>query len=60
VPADAVVDATPVNLARLLKLNTPIVDVRYEFHERGNELPALLERFERRYLTREPLAAARP
>jgi predicted GTPase len=53
VPADAVIDATPVNLARLLALNKPIVDVRYEFQERGNALPSILERFERDFLTRE-------
>jgi predicted GTPase len=46
VPAEAVIDATPVNLSRLIKLDKPIVDVRYEFRERGNLLPGILEKFE--------------
>jgi predicted GTPase len=55
VPADTVIDATPVDLARLLTLDTPLVDVSYEFKERGSELPAILDRFEQRFL-----AGARP
>jgi predicted GTPase len=47
-PADVVLDATPVNLARLLTLDKPIVDVSYEFRERGTVLPGLLERFVQR------------
>ena len=50
VPADTIVDATPANLARLLVLDKPIADVRYEFRERGHELAALLERFDQQHL----------
>jgi predicted GTPase len=60
VPADVVVDATPVNLARLLTLDKPIVDVSYEFQERGDRLLALLAAFEERYLRRADAAPARP
>jgi predicted GTPase len=55
VPADVVIDATPVNLARLLTLDKPIVDVTYEFHERGSQLVSVLERFEQ-----ERLGSGRP
>ena len=49
-PADVVIDATPANLSRLLTLDRPMVDVRYEFHERGQVLVGLLEQFERERL----------
>ena len=48
--ADVVLDATPVDLSRLLSLTRPIVNVEYRLHERGATLQRLLERFERRYL----------
>jgi predicted GTPase len=54
VPADAVLDATPVALGRLMRLDKPIVDVTYRFKERGAELPRILERFERERLGRTP------
>ena len=34
-PCDYVVDATPVNLSRIMKLNKPIIEVRYELEEIG-------------------------
>ncbi|MBI2529884.1 MAG: GTPase [Candidatus Diapherotrites archaeon] len=34
-PCDYVVDATPVNLARILKLNKPAIEVSYELEELG-------------------------
>src|SRR4029079_2995005 len=43
--ADVIVDATAVNLARLIQANKPIVDVGYEFQERGDHLPGILEMF---------------
>jgi predicted GTPase len=49
-PADVVIDATPANLSRLLTLDRPMVDVRYEFRERGHVLKGLLEQFERERL----------
>jgi predicted GTPase len=52
VPADVVIDATPANLSRLLQLDKPIVDVRYEFKERGDRLPGILAAFEQRWLSR--------
>jgi predicted GTPase len=47
VPAEAVVDATPAALTRLIKVDKPLVQVTYEFKERGAELPRILERFEK-------------
>jgi predicted GTPase len=52
VPADAVLDATPVSLSRLIRIDKPLVDVTYEFKERGEELPRILERFARDFLAR--------
>jgi predicted GTPase len=57
VPADVVLDATPVALRRLLRLDKPIVEVSYRFEERGEELPKILERFEREGLGRPPRPA---
>lgn len=48
VPADTVVDATPASLSRLLRLDKPIADVRYEFRERGHTVEAALEEFDAR------------
>jgi predicted GTPase len=59
VPADAIIDATPVDLTRLIAPTTPIVVVRYEFQERGDRLPAILERFERAHLTPATLELSR-
>ena len=53
VPADIVLDATPAALARRIHLNKPILNVEYDFVERGNVLPAILERFEERFLSCE-------
>jgi predicted GTPase len=50
VPADAVIDATPVDLSRLISTTKPLVDVTYEFKERGGQLSRILERFERERL----------
>jgi predicted GTPase len=49
VPCDAVVDATPVSLSRLLKVPQPLVQVEYELRERGPGLEQALERFARRF-----------
>ena len=46
-PADAILDATPVDLAKLIELNKPIATVRYEFKARDRELDVLLDAFER-------------
>jgi predicted GTPase len=56
VPADLVLDATPVDLGRLLRLDKPVVAVSYAFRERGGELPRVLERFEHERLTARPAA----
>jgi predicted GTPase len=52
VPADAVLDATPAALTRLIQVDKPLVEVTYEFKERGAELPRILERFEKERLGR--------
>ncbi|MBM3949437.1 MAG: hypothetical protein FJ312_09445 [SAR202 cluster bacterium] len=49
-PADIVIDATPVELSRLVKIAKPILNVEYRFEERGTVLARLLERFERGWL----------
>jgi predicted GTPase len=56
--ADAVIDATPVDLSRLMRLDKPLVDVTYAFRERGRELPPILERFEAERLRKD--AVVRP
>lgn len=56
VPADAVLDATPVALSRLIRVNKPLVQVTYDFRERGAELPHILERFARERLRAAPRA----
>jgi predicted GTPase len=50
VPADTVIDATPADLSRLLRLNKPIANVRYEFRPRGSKLETVLELFEMKEL----------
>lgn len=45
VPCDAVLVATPINLAHLVKVKKPIVRVSYEFEERGSGLAVALKRF---------------
>ncbi len=50
-PADLVLDATPAALSKRVQLDVPIVGVGYEFAERGDALPALLERFQAQYLS---------
>ena len=48
VPCDVVVVATPIDLARTIKLDKPSVRVRYEVEELGKPaIPALLEEFTR-------------
>jgi predicted GTPase len=53
VPADIVLDATPAALSQRIRLDKPILNVEYGFAERGNALPAILDRFKERYLTCE-------
>jgi predicted GTPase len=57
VPADVVLDATPAGLARLIKLDRLVVDVRYEFRDRGDTLQRALDRFDAETIgQREPAA----
>jgi predicted GTPase len=51
-PADIVIDATPADLARRVHSNKPIVNVDYEFAERGNVLSSVLDNFSDRFLKR--------
>lgn len=51
-PADLVLDATPAVLSRRIHVDKPIVNVEYEFAERGSVLPSLLERFSQQFLKR--------
>ena len=46
VPCDVVVDGTPVNLARIIKINKPIVNVNYELgKEAVKKLEVILKKF---------------
>ncbi len=45
IPADAILAATPIDLARLLKIGKPIVRVRYKFQESTAVLGPLLDQF---------------
>ena len=46
VPADAVIDGSPFDMGRILKVNKPIANVRYTLEERGNvTLSNILDRF---------------
>jgi predicted GTPase len=51
-PADLVLDATPAVLARRIQLDKPIVNVEYDFAERGEVLLPILERFQQQFLAR--------
>jgi predicted GTPase len=51
-PAQVVLDATPASLSGRLDLDKPIVNVAYEFAERGDVLHPILERFEKHFLRR--------
>ena len=48
--ADLVIDATPVDLSRLIHGIKPFVRVGYEVRERGRGLVRALEGFERKHL----------
>jgi len=49
-PCDIVIDATPVNLSKIMKINKPLLEVEYQFAERGSSLRRALEQFEKRLL----------
>jgi predicted GTPase len=51
-PADVVIDATPADLSRRIHVDQPIVNVDYEFAERGEILSTVLEDFSNRFLER--------
>lgn len=42
-PAEVVVSGTPVNLKRLLKLNRPLIQVKYELHEAKGSLEEIIK-----------------
>ena len=42
---DVVIDGSPVNLSKLIKINKPIVNVEYYLKEKGTQLKNLLEKF---------------
>jgi predicted GTPase len=45
IPADSIIDATPVDLSRLVKTSIPLVSVEYQLEERDGKLFQILERF---------------
>jgi predicted GTPase len=51
VPADIVLDATPAALSLRVQLDKPIINIEYQFAERGNVLPGVLERFKKEFLS---------
>jgi predicted GTPase len=57
--ADVVIAGTPIDLARLMRLNKPVVRARYEFAEAGEpRLSALVEDFVRRLGARKRTGSA--
>ena len=56
VPCDVVLDASPVDLSRLVSVDKPIVQVEYELRERGDALARALEGFAGRHLKQRRLA----
>ncbi len=48
--ADAVIEATPINLSKLIKINKPIIEVDYEFEDMSNKFDKILASFERKFL----------
>jgi predicted GTPase len=50
IPADTVIDATPVDLSRLIRCNKPIASVEYALRERGPLLTQMLGKFARDHL----------
>ena len=49
VPCDTVIDATPVTLSHLVKIDKPLVQVDYVLKERGPNFEKLLEKFAKRH-----------
>jgi len=49
---DFVIDATPADLSKLLKINKPIIEIGYEFAEVNNGLTNVLKAFENKFLKR--------
>jgi len=48
---DAIIDATPVDISKLLKLNKPVAEVEYEVEEIGKpDLLSIINGFEKRFL----------
>jgi predicted GTPase len=56
-PTDVVLDATPADLSRLIRVNKPIINVEYRFQERDGAMTRLLERFVRGRLSVHSRAA---
>ena len=50
VDANVIIDATPVDLSRLVEVNKPIVGVEYRFKERRAGLTRVLQDFSRQHL----------
>lgn len=49
--ADVVVAGTPIDLSKIIKVNKPVVRVRYELEEKGNpNLNTILDEFEDKFL----------
>lgn len=47
---NAVIEATPINLAKLIRINKPIIEVNYEFEDMSNKFDKILASFERKFL----------
>lgn len=45
VPADVILDATPVDLSRRITVSKPLVSVEYRFAEQGDDMRRILESF---------------
>ncbi len=48
--ADLVIEATPIKLSKLIRINKPIIEVNYEFEDMSNRFDKILAQFENRFL----------
>ena len=49
-PVDVVIDATPVDLSRLINIDKPVVNVDYQLRDLEGTLVSILLQFESEYL----------
>ncbi len=50
---EMVVDATPADLRKVMRINKPIINIQYEFREINGQMTKLLADFEKKYVRRK-------